>query len=113
MHRFGGHAVRRNVAAAHRADALSSRANDPWKAAYDAANEATRDRGDFVPCWVYEGDAKIERYVYPYALSLDGPRYDRLKRDLALYRLAFGSHARKTCLSCSIGGVTMRLPRRR
>jgi len=23
-------------------------------------------------------------------LSLDGPRYDRLKRDLALYRLAFG-----------------------
>ncbi|WP_460683293.1 helicase-related protein [Modestobacter lapidis] len=90
VHRFGGHAVRRNVAAAHRADALSSTANDPWEAAYDAANEATRDRGDFVPYWVYEGDAKIERYVYPYALSLDGPRYDRLKRDLALYRLAFG-----------------------
>lgn len=90
VHRFGGHAVRRNVAAAHRTDALSSTVADPWKAAYDAANDATRDRGDFVPYWVYEGPAKIERYVYPYALSLDGPRYDRLKRDLALYRLAFG-----------------------
>jgi hypothetical protein len=90
VHRFGGHAVRRNVAAAHRVDALSSTVADPWKAAYDAANEATRDQGDFVPYWVYEGAAKIERYVYPYALSLDGPRYDRLKRDLALYRLAFG-----------------------
>ncbi|WP_138732037.1 C-terminal helicase domain-containing protein [Modestobacter excelsi] len=90
VHRFGGHAVRRNVAAAHREEALSSEASDPWKAAYDAANEATREQGDFAPYWVYGGDAKIERHVYPYALSLDGPRYDRLKRDLALYRLAFG-----------------------
>lgn len=90
VHRFGGHAVRRNVAAAHRADALRSSSSDPWKAAYDAADEATKDRGDFVPFWVYEGEAKIERHVYPYALSLDGPRYDRLKRDLAMYRLAFG-----------------------
>ncbi|KGH45691.1 hypothetical protein IN07_16570 [Modestobacter caceresii] len=90
VHRFGGHAVRRNVAAAHRAEALGSSLNDPWRAAYDAADQATQDQGDFVPYWVYGGDAKIERYVYPYALSLDGPRYDRLKRDLALYRLAFG-----------------------
>ena len=43
-----------------------------------------------MPYWVYDGDAKIERYVYPYALSLDGPRYEQLKRDLAMYRLAFG-----------------------
>ena len=43
-----------------------------------------------MPYWVCDGDAKIERYVYPYALSLDGPRYEQLKRDLALYRLAFG-----------------------
>lgn len=90
VHRFGGHAVRRNVAAAHRADALQSNDPDPWKAAYDAADAATKDQGDFVPYWVYDGEAKIERYVYPYALSLDGPRYERLKRDLAMYRLAFG-----------------------
>ncbi|MGY1709112.1 helicase-related protein [Geodermatophilus sp. SYSU D00758] len=90
VHRFGGHAVRRNVAAAHRADALRSGALDPWKAAYDAADAATEDQGDFVPYWVYDGEATIERHVYPYALSLDGPRYERLKRDLAMYRLAFG-----------------------
>lgn len=90
VHRFGGHAVRRNVAAAHRSDVMSSDDVDPWRAAYDAANRATADQGDFVPYWVYDGPAKIERHVYPYALSLDGPRYDRLKRDLAMYRLAFG-----------------------
>lgn len=90
VHRFGGHAVRRNVAAAHRADALASGDPDPWKAAYDAADAATKDSGDFMPYWVYGGPAQIERHVYPYALSLDGPRYDRLKRDLAVYRLAFG-----------------------
>lgn len=90
VHRFGGHAVRRNVAAAHRADALQAPDVDPWKAAYDAADAATKDQGDFVPYWVCDGEAKIERYVYPYALSLDGPRYERLKRDLAMYRLAFG-----------------------
>ncbi|WP_137159770.1 helicase-related protein [Blastococcus sp. CCUG 61487] len=90
VHRFGGHAVRRNVAAAHRADALRAEDADLWKAAYDAADAATKDQGDFVPYWVYGGEAKIERHVYPYALSLDGPRYERLKRDLAMYRLAFG-----------------------
>ncbi|MDK3256601.1 helicase-related protein [Blastococcus capsensis] len=90
VHRFGGHAVRRNVAAAHRAEALRADDADPWKAAYDAADAATKDQGDFVPYWVYDGEAKIERHVYPYALSLDGPRYERLKRDLAMYRLAFG-----------------------
>jgi hypothetical protein len=90
VHRFGGHAVRRNVATAHCSDALRSADPDPWRAAYGAADEATRDQGDFVPYWVYDGDAKIERYVYPYALGLDGPRYEQLKRDLAMYRLAFG-----------------------
>jgi hypothetical protein len=40
--------------------------------------------------WVYEGNAKIGRYVYPCAPSLDGPRYDRVKCNLALSRLAFG-----------------------
>ena len=90
VHRFGGHAVRRNVAAAHRAEALRGDSADPWKAAYDAADAATKDQGDFVPYWVYDGEAKIERHIYPYALSLDGPRYERLKRDLAMYRLAFG-----------------------
>jgi len=41
VHRFGGHAIRRNVAAAHRADALASAEPDVWKAAYDAVRAAS------------------------------------------------------------------------
>jgi hypothetical protein len=39
---------------------------------------------------VYPGPAKIERHVLPYPLSRDDARLEQLKRDLALYRLAFG-----------------------
>lgn len=46
--------------------------------------------GEFAPHWVYEGDAKIERHVAPYALSQDEARLARIKRDVALYRLTFG-----------------------
>jgi hypothetical protein len=51
VQRFGGHAVRRNVATAHRADALRSNSPDVWKAAYDAARMTSGDLGDFAPYW--------------------------------------------------------------
>lgn len=90
VHRFGGHAVRRNVAAAHRDDVLASNDTDPWRAAYDAALAASGDLGEFSPYWVFPGAAKIERHVLPYPLSHDRTRYEQLKVDLATYRLAFG-----------------------
>ncbi len=90
VHRFGGHAVRRNVAAAHRDDVLASNDSDPWRAAYDAALAASGDLGEFSPYWVFPGAAKIERHVLPYPLSHDRTRYEQLKVDLATYRLAFG-----------------------
>lgn len=46
--------------------------------------------GKFAPHWVYPGDARIERHVAPYALSVDEARLARIKRDVALYRLTFG-----------------------
>ncbi|MBQ1061980.1 MULTISPECIES: helicase-related protein [Micromonospora] len=90
VHRFGGHAVRRNVAATHRADALRSAHPDVWRALYDAARAESRKLGDFAPYWVFSGPAKIERHVLPYPLSRDQARFDRLKADLVRYRLAFG-----------------------
>lgn len=89
VHRFGGHAVRRNVAARHRVAALTAD-TEVWAAAYDAARRDSGDLGDFAPYWVYPGPAKIERVVLPYPVSRDTGRYERLCRDLALYRLAFG-----------------------
>lgn len=89
VHRFGGHAIRRNVAAAHRDVVISSSDPDPWRAAYDAAQDLT-ELGEFSPFWVYPGEAKIERHVLTFPLSKDVERYEQLQADLATYRLAFG-----------------------
>jgi hypothetical protein len=99
VHRFGGHAIRRNVAAKHRAEALRAGGSDVWKAAYDAAREESGGLGDFAPYWVYEGPAKIERYILPYPLSRDIGKLERLKEDLALYRLAFGQPRQEDMLA--------------
>ncbi|MBO4140359.1 hypothetical protein J5U46_09415 [Micromonospora tulbaghiae] len=99
VHRFGGHAVRRNIAAAHRAQALRSPEPDVWKALYDAARAESGELGDFAPYWVFTGPAKIERHVLPYPLSRDQAKLDRLKSDLVMYRLAFGQPRQEDLLN--------------
>lgn len=90
INRYGGHAIRKNVAGRHGASVLTSSDPDPWRAAYALADDEYERCGDFAPRWVYPGAAKIERHVMPFPLSTDRPRYERLKRDVALYRLTFG-----------------------
>lgn len=90
VNRFGGHAVRRNVADAHWTDVLTTTDDDPWRSAYEFADRASRNLGEFAPYWVYPGAAKIERHVLTFPLSRDVGRYSQLKADLATYRLAFG-----------------------
>lgn len=99
VHRFGGHAVRRNVAARHREEALASGNPDVWKAAYDAARRGSGELGDFAPYWVYPGEAKVERHLMPYPLSRDVPKVQQLKHDLAMYRLAFGQPRQEDLLA--------------
>lgn len=90
VHRYGGHAIRKNIAARHRDAILAADDPQPWRAAFRIAGEHADHLGDFAPYWLYPGDAKIERHLLPYALSQDIPKSERLKRGLALYRLAFG-----------------------
>ena len=90
MHRYGGHAIRRNIAQKHRSDALRAGSKNVWDAAYAAADECSRELGEFAPFWVYPGNAQIERHLLPYPLSTDIKRAGQLKKDLALYRLALG-----------------------
>ena len=92
VHRFKGHAVRKNVARAHAAAAKRARGRDPWRLMFDAARPP-RVRGqdrDLVPYWIYEGHSKIERYVPALPLSRDVEKYEQLRRSLASYRLVFG-----------------------
>jgi hypothetical protein len=93
VHRYGGLAVRRNLAHHHRDDMLAAgaRGEHPWDAAYDAGTAAATDRfGELAPHWITHGPTKIERHLLPYPLSHDHDRYRRLKDDLAVYRLTFG-----------------------
>jgi len=88
VHRYKGHAVRKNVAADHGVAALASEEVDAWTHAFEAARDP--QQSDLVPFWVYQGDAKIERRVPSLPLSRERDRLEALRRSLALYRLVFG-----------------------
>jgi hypothetical protein len=84
VNRFGGHAVRRNIAARHRASAMTSQEGDPWKAAYDAARDQSAYLGEFAPYWIYPGPFKVERQLINYPLSRDTAKVLALKDDRPL-----------------------------
>jgi hypothetical protein len=93
VHRYKGHAVRKNVASAFGRQALTSEDSDPWSTVFALAQEGRPDgASDMVPYWVYpiEGGAKIERKVPALPLSRELLRMADLRRTLALYRLVFG-----------------------
>ncbi|TPL11716.1 SWF/SNF helicase family protein [Mesorhizobium sp. B2-4-14] len=92
VHRFKGHAVRLNVAAAHGDAVRQSRtpAADPWAAMFAAARRSTTSRDELIPYWIYEGPTKVERRVPMLPFSREEKRLEWLKRSLTVYRLAFG-----------------------
>lgn len=91
VHRFKGHAVRRNVALTHAGAALAP-SDDPWAAMFDAAKADCGAANDLTPFWVYapEGGVSIERYVPAAPLSREAARYARLLRTVGAYRLVMG-----------------------
>jgi len=104
VHRYKGHAIRKNVAAMHSAAALD--ADDPWEAMFDAAAAARRDESnELTPYWLYapDGGARIERYVPAMPLSKEHQRYQRLLRTVGAYRLVLGQPRQEDLLRY-IGG---------
>jgi hypothetical protein len=93
IHRFKGHAVRKNVAARWGRTALTGTMSDVWRAAFELAqaDAPSTDRG-LIPYWLFplEDGAWIERHVPLYPLSRDEIRYEALKKALGAYRLVFG-----------------------
>ena len=94
VHRYKGHAVRRNVAAKHGEAALASwrSGDDLWTLLFQRADRAAREAraSDLVPHWIASGDCRVERRVplLPYAKEVEA--FGRLKRQLAAYRVVFG-----------------------
>lgn len=102
VHRYKGHAVRKNVAREQSSVGFASRGRDPWVPMFEAARppRSTRDR-DLVPYWVYiaQGGARIERYVPAMPLSRDALKLERMRRSLAAYRLVFGQPRQEDMLA--------------
>ncbi|MCY4417559.1 MAG: helicase [Chloroflexi bacterium] len=98
--RYKGHAIRKNVAAAHRSEALATGITDPWGAVFDAAVRKDDTNSDGLsPFWIYPGDARIQRRIMTLPLSRDQDRWDQLQESLALYRLAFGQPRQEDMLA--------------
>ncbi|NVM96174.1 C-terminal helicase domain-containing protein [Arthrobacter wenxiniae] len=94
VHRYMGHAVRKNVAAAHWQEVLSAGVRNPWEALFKRAEAAAASRPqavrEFAPYWIHPGEHRIERRLLDHPLSRDVPRTQRMLSGLAEYRLALG-----------------------
>lgn len=95
VHRYKGHAVRRNLAKHYGLRALQGWdvEGDPWAELFRrAATDRAPGMSDLVPYWIYEteGGARVQRRVPLLPMSREHGQLDRLKKSLALYRLVFG-----------------------
>lgn len=94
VHRYKGHAVRKNVAAEFGTEALERNGSgDAWAEVFELARRRTAgsDHG-LVPYWLFPrpDGAFIERHVPHLPLSRDARQLEALKRSLAVYRMVFG-----------------------
>ena len=94
VHRYKGHAVRRNAAEAHADDALRSwrAGDDVWTLIFERAERAARAAGDndLVPHWIAPGRHRVERHVLQLPYTAEVEAFKRLKRQLAAYRVVLG-----------------------
>ena len=103
VHRYKGHAVRRNVAVSHGPDALRRwrPGDDVWRLIFELAEKAARsvDDSDLVPHWIAPGTHKVERHVPQLPYTTEVEAFDRLKRQLAAYRVVFGQPRQEELLA--------------
>jgi hypothetical protein len=95
VHRYKGHAVRKNLVRQLRDHVLAGDDPDPWESLFHrAVVERSSSESDLVPFWVLpvEGGAKIERHVPALPLSREEGQLAALRRALTVYRMAFGQN---------------------
>ena len=94
VHRYKGHAVRKNVAERYGLNALSgpNEGGDPWQTLFwTASQDKTNGLSELVPYWVFEeGSARIERRIPLLPYSKEVGKLKQLKQGLVLYRMVFG-----------------------
>lgn len=105
VHRYKGHAVRRNVAHDHPDAALHATVDDPWYAMFLAASDRRPDgETEIRPYWIYPGEAKIERHIALSPLSKEAARYRQLQKSVGVYRVAIGQARQEDLVSLALRG---------
>lgn len=92
VHRYKGHAVRKNVARAGY-EGIGTAGADPWEGMFEFVRAGRPlDASDLLPFWIFElpDGATVDRLVFRLPFSKDDQRLRRLKASLAIYRMVFG-----------------------
>lgn len=106
VHRYKGHAVRKNIASAF-SEAARNGSSDPWSALFEAARESRpREENDLFPYWIAPGHAKIERHVPCLPYSREILHREDLRRALVLYRMVFGQNRQEDIVGYLMGRLS-------
>ena len=90
VHRYKGHALRKNIAHKH-GNALIDSCDDLWRRMFELAHSARQpDQNDLFPYWISDGPHKILRHVPALPLSRELVHKSNLLRSLTVYRMVFG-----------------------
>jgi hypothetical protein len=90
VHRYKGHALRKNIAHKHGNETIAS-AEDLWQRMFEFALTAREpDQNDLFPYWISDGPHKILRHVPALPLSRELHHKANLLRSLTVYRMVFG-----------------------
>lgn len=91
IHRYKGHAVRKNIAAVFASEALRQGDSDAWETVFALGRAGRSEQeNDLVPYWLFPGEAQIERHVPTLPFSREVERLYGLRRALAICRMVFG-----------------------
>ena len=106
IHRYKGHAIRKNVAGQQWCSTSVPGKNgnkDVWADMFDRSRCQAHQDGhvsDLVPFWTFpDASHKVNRRVLGYPLSCENARYDALKDSLVTYRLVFGQNRQEDLLA--------------
>ena len=104
VHRYKGHAVRKNLAARWGDQVLvNGTLDDPWQSIFEVGR--SWDSSDLEPFWICPGEAQIERHVPMLPLSREREQIKHLRRSLATYRMVFDQPRQDDLLSFLIQRV--------
>ena len=94
VHRYKGHAVRKNAATVYGARPEVAASPDPWQTVFElAAADRPQGESEVFPYWVFPGKFAIERYTPVLPLSKETHALERLMRTVGAYRLVVGPAA--------------------